>query len=673
MKNKLMSLCLIVAMCFTLLPMQAMAEGSGSITSTAEQQTLDFSNSDTQAGELDEDGYEWDGVSHTLKLKNANLSTTDITFPKCDKLTIELEGTSTVNALNYSGGTTANAVRFKADNTATLTVNQQITTTNMLGDMDIDENVTLIANEGVNKYSNEQLTINGTLKAIGKKSTNQGIPADPAVYCGKLSIGPKGMVDVSGDQGIKIVGMNGNFEGALTINGDGKLHVDCTKWALFIAPEQCNLPSIEKVVEIPDGFLPDGYKIRQIVSNDEYYNDYHAITIAPIESNITFDGIDITGDGLGALTIGAYEFINAPTEWTKGSAEGLIFILNTDKSWFNAIWIDGKEVAQENNYTVEEGSTKITLNPYFLNSLTNETHTLTVLYDGGRKNTDFTVKPAAEPPASEISRYAIKINESTNGVVESNYRYASSGSTVTLTAKPEQGYELNALTVTDRNGKAIKVRPKDDNRYQFTMPSRGVVVDASFKCDGGEYCPSKRFEDIDKSLWYHEAIDDVILHKIMQGISETTFEPNTVTSRAMLVTVLYRTENTPITDATLQFKDVEANAWYTDAIRWAASNDIVKGYDVAHFGPNDDVTREQMAAIIYRYADYKGLDTNARADLNTFGDAATISDWALDAMQWSNAVGIIIGMDNNLLVPLGNSTRAQLASVLHQYLMLYNS
>ena len=186
------------------------------------------------------------------------------------------------------------------------------------------------------------------------------------------------------------------------------------------------------------------------------------------------------------------------------------------------------------------------------------------------------------------------------------------------------------------------------------------------KCDGGANCPSKIFKDVNQKKWYHEAIDYAIVNKLFNGTSPNTFEPDTAMTRGMLVTVLYRMENEPGAKTTPAFTDLRQN-WYKTAVAWAAENKIVNGIDATHFAPDAKVTREQAMTMLMRYAQFKGYDTSAREDLSAFKDAASVRSWALDAMQWGVSVGLIQGVGGGLLDPRGDSSRAQVATILMRF------
>lgn len=172
------------------------------------------------------------------------------------------------------------------------------------------------------------------------------------------------------------------------------------------------------------------------------------------------------------------------------------------------------------------------------------------------------------------------------------------------------------------------------------------------------------FTDVDASAWYGQAVSYVYENGLMAGTSDASFSPNLTTSRAMIVTILWRLENTPEASGTVSFQDVDRSAWYGQAVRWAVSQGIVSGYSDTAFGPEDTITREQLAAILYRYAQYKNYDTSARTDLSGYTDASQISSWALDAVRWAGAEGLISGTGAASITPAGFASRAQTAVIL---------
>ena len=199
---------------------------------------------------------------------------------------------------------------------------------------------------------------------------------------------------------------------------------------------------------------------------------------------------------------------------------------------------------------------------------------------------------------------------------------------------------------------------------RFTHASQyAIVID--------DYSHEMPFEDVGEGVWYYDAVSYVYAKGLMGGTSATTFEPNTTTSRAMIAVILWRLEGSPIVEEYTDFSDVADGAWYTEGIRWASSVGVVGGYPNGSFGPDDPITREQMAAMLYRYADYKGWDVTELNDLSAFTDAESISGYAVTALRWANAAGIVGGYNDSTLRPQGNARRSEAAAMLQRFCEAY--
>ena len=183
------------------------------------------------------------------------------------------------------------------------------------------------------------------------------------------------------------------------------------------------------------------------------------------------------------------------------------------------------------------------------------------------------------------------------------------------------------------------------------------------------YTRGMPFTDVSQSDWFYNDVYYVYINGIMEGTGATIFNPNLFTTRAMIVTMLYRLENEPAVGGTNPFGDVTNGKWYTEAIKWAYKNKIVEGYTPTQFGPNDTITREQLAAILYRYAKYKGYDLSAGESTNilSFTDANKVSSYAVTAVQWAVGEGLINGVTPTTLSPKTGATRAQVAAILHRF------
>ena len=285
------------------------------------------------------------------------------------------------------------------------------------------------------------------------------------------------------------------------------------------------------------------------------------------------------------------------------------------------------------------------------------------LADGLVQNADGSVGKPYVPPANP--NYKITIGDMENGTVTANPTAAKAGATVTLTPVPDEGYALSTLTVTDRFGNAVRVTENSDGTYTFTMPNGQVTVTATFV--ETEEPVAEPFIDVAEGDWFYDAVVYAYQNELMDGVGGNRFAPNSETTRAQLVTILYRLEGQPAVSGDLPFTDVETGIWYTDAILWAAQNNIVNGVNDTEFAPGDEITRQQLVTILYRYAEAKGYDVSASADLSGYPDAGQVQDYAQPAMAWAVAENIIQGMEDGTLKPAGNASRAQIATILMRF------
>lgn len=193
-----------------------------------------------------------------------------------------------------------------------------------------------------------------------------------------------------------------------------------------------------------------------------------------------------------------------------------------------------------------------------------------------------------------------------------------------------------------------------------------LAIVLAFSLLPGIAAAASPYADVDSGAWYAEDVAYVTEHGLMNGVDAGKFDPDGTTTRAMIVTILHRMEGSPAAKRSA-FVDVPGSAWFAAAVNWAAAKGVVNGVDATHFAPNDPITREQMAAILYRYAGIKGMDVSKKASLAKYTDANQISPWAVDAMAWANAVGLINGVTATTLDPGGYATRAQAAAILARF------
>ena len=209
------------------------------------------------------------------------------------------------------------------------------------------------------------------------------------------------------------------------------------------------------------------------------------------------------------------------------------------------------------------------------------------------------------------------------------------------------------MTIIDKDGKSIDVASAGKDTYTFSLPEKNTTPLPQW---------DNPFTDVTEGNWFYQSVRYCHENGLISGTTESNFSPDAPASRAMVVSILWRLEGAPETDSAI-FVDIPADEYYADAVAWAASEKIVSGYDAEHFAPDAPVSREQLAAILYRYASYHNWDMMP-GSLSDFADADTVSPYAEDAVAWAAAQGIINGMEDHLLTPQGEATRAQFASIL---------
>ena len=209
------------------------------------------------------------------------------------------------------------------------------------------------------------------------------------------------------------------------------------------------------------------------------------------------------------------------------------------------------------------------------------------------------------------------------------------------------------------------------NKVSGVCLTKDMTVYAGWRVDENPGTDVNPFTDISEKDWFYGDVMFVYENGLMLGTSKTLFSPHGTVMRGMMATILWRMEGSPVPKGKNSFTDVEAGKWYADAITWTAENGIFAGYGKDKFGPDDPITREQLAAIFYRYADYKGYDLTVKGDLDKFKDADKITDYAKTAMQWAVGSGLVKGKSGNLLDPQGTATRAEIAAMLHRFIEKY--
>ena len=287
---------------------------------------------------------------------------------------------------------------------------------------------------------------------------------------------------------------------------------------------------------------------------------------------------------------------------------------------------------------------------------------------GGNYNPQITYVPGTLVIQAQPT-YPITIADTAWGTVTASHQQALAGTEITLTSRPDQNGTLEKLTVQGTSGK-VPLWEEGNGRYTFVMPEEAVTVTAVFAQETPEPEPEPEplpFLDVQPWNWYYEDVDYVYRHGLMQGTGAAGFSPDGVTTRGMLVTTLYRMEGSPPGAGWAPFADVDPEDYYGIPVGWAAWYGIANGYSAVSFGPDDPITREQLAAILYRYGESKGWDRFAGGAAGQFTDWNTSHTYARQALTWAVGEGLLQGKGQGRLDPLGKASRAEVAAMLHRF------
>ncbi len=320
---------------------------------------------------------------------------------------------------------------------------------------------------------------------------------------------------------------------------------------------------------------------------------------------------------------------------------GAFTLTNPTKSGYTFTGWSGTVLDGENNMTVTipTGSTG------------NRTYTAHWRYNGGGGSSSSPSYPVSVPDKTD------------HGSVTVSPKDASAGSTVTITVKPDSGYVLETISVTDKNGKELKLTDKGNGKYTFTMPASKVEIKVTFMEDNSVL---NFFYDVPNDAYYYEAVKWAAENGITGGIGSSLFAPNQPCTRAQIVTFLWRTAGSPVVNYLMPFTDVDEGAYYAEAVRWAASTGIVTGLTETTFGANGVCTRAQVVTMLYRFAKAQGMDTSQGGmAIREFDDFDSVPAYALEAMGWAVNTGVFKG-DNNRLLPQNACTRAQIVTLLRR-------
>lgn len=408
--------------------------------------------------------------------------------------------------------------------------------------------------------------------------------------------------------------------------------------------------------------LPEGLKEPQEVMHIDDNGVRERFTGK--ELNIKPNWVEVSISHFSKLIVNAKETVAAKIgntgygtlqEAVNAAASGATITLQQDCD--EPITITGKSVTIDRN-THQYDSTKITLGSRC--EMTDNGKNIVITYTAPTHSSD-------SDSGSDSGDYLISVDRVSGGRVTVQPGRADKGETVTITVYPNDGYELDELVVTDSRGNEIDLDARSATRFTFTMPGGKVTVEASFVREGGQtQTPQTTFADVPASAWYCDAVEYVYENGLMSGVSGGRFAPNDTLTRAMLVQTLYAMEGRPAA-ASAGFADVASGDWYASAVNWAAANGVVSGVSETGFGPNNALTREQLALILYRFAQYKGYDVTGTSDLAAYADGSSVSGWAAEAMSWAVNAGLISGVGGNQIAPTGTASRAQVAQILMNF------
>lgn len=613
---------------------------------------LDLSaNAGGDAANWDTQGYKWENVqtdengqitSGTLVLAEG-FNAEKVILPDA-AVEIVSQGECVIGTLTPPGGPDnghADKLKLTFSGAGPLTVREFI---NISGGhenaLTVARDAVVIAENGITVCADGAVdglvTVNGTLTSRADSGS--------AVVTGKVSVGPSGTLKVSGDTGVALGGVNGSFDRAFELAPGGRFTGDCENNIILASKSNgaafdADLEAADILV-IPDGYLPQGLE-------PEFNEDRTSLAIPGGEPfNISSDNLPPDPDPVPAhVHLWAEDWTAGETHhWHECAAAGCPVRENSGKYGYEEHRYDDDQDGECNVCGYRR-----TLTP-----------------SGGGSS------GRGGGGGSSVA-YAITVEKSAHGKVTPSRASAGVNSAVTLTVSPSSGYALDSLTVTDSRGGAVTLTAQGARKYLFTMPGRAVTVRAVFvplsggqtPCDGGAGCPSRGFADLGgPGTWYHEAVDYVLERGLMGGYGDGLFRPDNRLTRAQFAQILYNQAGRPAVTGEVPFTDVAPDAWCAPAVAWAAERGITGGYGGGLFGPDEPITREQLAVMLWRWA---GSPAAPGGDPG-FTDAEQIAAHAREAVRWAAQAGVMNGKTGGALDPKAPATRAQAASTLKNYL-----
>lgn len=430
--------------------------------------------------------------------------------------------------------------------------------------------------------------------------------------------------------------------------------------------------SIGQKITLPNA-VRSGYSLKWYDGADYY----EAGDLYEVTGNVTLTAV-WTKNGEPDVPVGP----GGPTTTTTENPDGSVTTTTVDPSTGTVTEVTTSEVTDPETGTVterkketvtEKDGTTVSTETVKVTDATGTTGTTTTTTDADGETTvkyDFVITKEAIAEAEKTGdavTLPVEVPASDD---------AKNAPAVTVTVPPDAGPVAIEVPVAGVSLSTVVVLVKPDGTEEVIKTAILTEEGVQFIVEGSATVKivdnKKSFIDVYATDWYNDAVTFVAAHEIMNGTDEHIFSPHMPLNRGMVAMVVYNMENRPGYMVNASFLDVVEGAWYTDAIFWAAENGIVKGYSSESYGPLDDVTREQLVAILYRYANMKGYDTTAAGDLYAFTDGAETSDYAKDAMTWGLGAGLLQGRGNGILDPRGNASRAEVAQIFMNFVYIIN-
>lgn len=445
-----------------------------------------------------------------------------------------------------------------------------------------------------------------------------------------------------------------------------------------------------EIINLPAGYLPEGYELQAVVV-ESYggYSDTYAV-IAPSGAELVYDKNNRTFTGAAKeVTLKDWqgedpEQPTTPSEPTTPIIPAVPTTPGKDASQQAVDKIESAQGGETVNVDLTTGKTE--LDKEVFEELSGKNATLEVKVPGG---VTWTVNGKDIPAGADLTDLDLSVDMDTGTIpAEAVNSVNSEAGTVQLTVKNDGEFGFT-MTLTAPVG--AKNAGLWANLYHYDEAAGKLVYTASSLVDRNGYASlpvgsagryaivldgkshALPFTDLAAGAWYEDSVAYVYRHDLMSGFSEDTFGPNAALSRAQLCQILYNMEGRPAVTGSGSFSDLADGAWYTDAVTWAASKGIVDGYGGGLFGPDVNITREQLASILYRYAQARGDDVSVGEDTNilSYSDAADVAEYAISAMQWACGAGVITGISESALAPRGEATRSQTAAMLMRFCEQY--